>query len=52
MRYNRLRDIGLTEQQIKDNLLFADRQGRRHMKAAIDPKEAKDWFGAVPPDLS
>ena len=23
MRYNRLRDIGLTEQQIKDNLTFA-----------------------------
>jgi ubiquinol-cytochrome c reductase cytochrome c1 subunit len=22
MRYNRLRDIGLTEEQIKDNLLF------------------------------
>ena len=30
MRYNRLRDIGLTEEQIKDNLMFTDRQGRRH----------------------
>ena len=22
------------------------------MKAAIDPKQAKDWFGANPPDLT
>ena len=30
MRYNRLNDIGLTDDQIKNNLLFAGRQGRRH----------------------
>ena len=28
MRYERLTDIGLTEQQIKDNLMFGDRQDR------------------------
>jgi ubiquinol-cytochrome c reductase cytochrome c1 subunit len=52
VRYNRLRDIGLSEQQIKDNLLFATDKVGETMKAAIDPKEAKDWFGANPPDLS
>jgi len=52
MRYNRLRDIGLTEQQIKDNLLFATDKVGDTMKAAIDPRQAKDWFGANPPDLT
>ena len=52
MRYNRLKDIGLTEQQIKDNLLFATDKVGETMKAAIDPKQAKDWFGANPPDLT
>jgi ubiquinol-cytochrome c reductase cytochrome c1 subunit len=52
MRYNRLRDIGLSEQQIKDNLLFATDKVGDTMKAAIDPKQAKEWFGAVPPDLT
>jgi ubiquinol-cytochrome c reductase cytochrome c1 subunit len=52
MRYNRLRDIGLTEQQIKDNLLFTGAKVGDLMKAAISDKEAKDWFGGVPPDLT
>ena len=52
MRFNRLRDIGLTEKQIKDNLLFATEKVGETMKAAIDPKQAKEWFGANPPDLT
>src|SRR6478752_5179931 len=52
MRYNRLADIGLTEQQIKDNMLFATDKVGETMKAAIDPKQAKEWFGANPPDLT
>lgn len=52
MRFNRLRDIGLTEQQIKDNLLFTTDKVGDTMKSAIDPKQAKDWFGANPPDLT
>jgi ubiquinol-cytochrome c reductase cytochrome c1 subunit len=52
MRYNRLRDIGLTEQQIKDNLLFGDVKVGDTMKSAIDPRQAKEWFGANPPDLT
>jgi ubiquinol-cytochrome c reductase cytochrome c1 subunit len=52
MRFNRLRDIGLTEQQVKDNLLFATDKVGETMKAAIDPRQAKEWFGANPPDLT
>lgn len=52
MRYNRLKDIGLTEQQIKDNLLFPTDKVGETMKASIDPKQAKDWFGGNPPDLT
>ena len=52
MRFNRLKDIGLTDQQIKDNLLFTTEKVGETMKSAIDPRQAKDWFGANPPDLS
>jgi len=52
MRYNRLKDIGLTEQEIKDNLLFTTDKVGETMKATIDPKQAKDWFGGNPPDLT
>ncbi len=52
MRYNKLVDIGLTEQQIKDNLLFTTEKVGETMKANIDPRQAKAWFGANPPDLT
>jgi ubiquinol-cytochrome c reductase cytochrome c1 subunit len=52
MRFNRLTDIGLTEQQIKDNLLFTTEKVGDTMKSAIDPRQAKEWFGANPPDLT
>ena len=52
MRYNRLTDIGLTPQQIKDNLLFTTDKIGETMVAAIDPNQAKEWFGANPPDLT
>jgi len=52
MRYNRLKDLGLTEEQIKQNLLFsADKVGEL-MTTAMRPADAKQWFGVVPPDLS
>jgi ubiquinol-cytochrome c reductase cytochrome c1 subunit len=52
MRYNRLRDIGLTEDQIKANLLFATDKVGETMKVSLDPKQGKEWFGANPPDLT
>lgn len=52
MRYNRLHDIGLTDAQIKDNLMFtADKVGEP-MTIAMRRADAKQWFGVAPPDLS
>lgn len=66
MRYNRLTDIGLTEQQIVDNLIFPGRfetssDGSTQfvpvkigdtMQVTMPPAKAKAWFGVPPPDLS
>ncbi len=52
MRYNRLRDIELTDDQIKKNLVFAGDKVGDLMTVAISAKDAKEWFGAQPPDLS
>lgn len=52
MRYGRLTDIGLTEQQIRDNLLFTAEKVGDSMAAAMDPAVAKAAFGVVPPDLT
>jgi len=52
VRYNRLRDIGLSEKQIQDNLLFTSDKVGDLMKVSLSEKDAKTWFGAVPPDLS
>jgi ubiquinol-cytochrome c reductase cytochrome c1 subunit len=52
MRYTRLTDIGLTEAQIKDNLMFASEKPGETMKVAMRRTDAKAWFGAPPPDLT
>lgn len=52
MRYNRLQDIGLTDEQIKTNLLFSADKVGEPMKVAMAQQDAKQWFGAAPPDLS
>jgi ubiquinol-cytochrome c reductase cytochrome c1 subunit len=52
MRYNRLKDIGLSDDQIKDNLLFTGEKVGDMMKVALQPKDGKAFFGAAPPDLS
>ena len=52
MRFNRLRDIGLTEDQIKKNLLFTTEKVGDLMNVSLSPKDAKAWFGAQPPDLT
>ena len=52
MRHSRLQDIGLTEEQIKDNLLFSAGKVGEMMNVAMSKKDAKEWFGAAPPDLS
>lgn len=52
MRYNRMEDIGLNEAQIKDNLLYAADKPGELMHVAMRTSDAKEWFGAPPPDLS
>ncbi len=52
MRWNRLQDIGLDDKQIKDFLLSGNQKVGDMMGIAMAPKDAKAWFGKVPPDLS
>ncbi len=52
VRYNRLTEIGLTEQQIKDNLMFTAEKIGEPMGISMSRKDAKQFFGAWPPDLS
>src|SRR5512135_3578570 len=53
VRYNRVAaDIGITEQQLIDNLMFTGARPYDTMNIAINPDDAKRWFGVVPPDLS
>jgi ubiquinol-cytochrome c reductase cytochrome c1 subunit len=52
MRYNRLADLGLSEAQIVDNLMFAADKVGDTMHVAMTAKDGKAWFGVPPPDLS
>ena len=52
MRYNRLKDLGLTDTQIKDNLIFTGVKVGELMQVAMGRKDAKEWFGVAPPDLT
>ncbi|PXW86811.1 ubiquinol-cytochrome c reductase cytochrome c1 subunit [Nitrosomonas sp. Nm84] len=52
MRYNRHRDIGFTNEQILDKLVFTGQKVGDLMQSAMWKKEGEEWFGVVPPDLS
>ncbi len=52
MRYFRLTDLGLTEPQIRDNLLFTGEKVGDPMRIAAGRKDQAEWFGVAPPDLS
>jgi len=52
MRYNRMRDIGLSDEQIKNNLSFAAKKVGDPMTITLDPAQAKEFFGSAPPDLT
>jgi ubiquinol-cytochrome c reductase cytochrome c1 subunit len=51
VRYKSLTEIGLTEAQIREHLLFTGEKVGDMMKSPV-PAQAKQWFGVVPPDLS
>jgi ubiquinol-cytochrome c reductase cytochrome c1 subunit len=52
MRYNRLLEIGLSEAQIRDNLLFFGEKVGETMRTSLPAKDGKAAFGVTPPDLS
>jgi ubiquinol-cytochrome c reductase cytochrome c1 subunit len=52
VRYSNLKDIGLTDQQIKESLLFTGDKVGDLMKGSVSVKDGKAWFGVPPPDLS
>ena len=52
MRYNRLTDLGLDLAMIEDNLMFATDKVGSTMTVAMTANDAKDFFGAPPPDLT
>jgi ubiquinol-cytochrome c reductase cytochrome c1 subunit len=45
-------DLGLSEQQVKDNLMFTSDKIGSLMAVAARSDEQKLWFGATPPDLT
>jgi len=53
MRYNRMgHDLGISDELVKENLLFAADKVGDTMKAVMPAEDAKDWFGVAPPDLT
>jgi ubiquinol-cytochrome c reductase cytochrome c1 subunit len=53
VRYNQLaRDLGMTEEQVIDNLMFGAARPTETMDIAMRPADGQRWFGIAPPDLS
>lgn len=53
MRYSRMADdLGLTEEQVMQNLMVSGGKIGNAMSVAMRAEDAKTWFGNTPPDLS
>lgn len=53
MRYSRMaKDIGLTKEQVANNLMFTTDKIHDTMTIAMQPQDSESWFGVTPPDLS
>lgn len=52
LRYSKLQSIGIPRKEIEDNLLFSGGKIGDTMTVAMRAADAKEWFGATPPDLS
>jgi hypothetical protein len=53
LRYSRIADdLGLTEEQVMENLVFTDAKFGEHVLTSLRDEDAVDWFGQAPPDLS
>ena len=52
-RYNRTaKDLGLTEEEVEQNLMFTTDKIGDTMNISMDAGDAEVWFGVAPPDLS
>ena len=52
-RYNRVgEDLGLSEKQVKENLIFTRQKVGELMTITFKEENALQWFGSVPPDLT
>jgi len=53
VRYNRIgADLGLTEDQLVENLMFTGERPFDTIQSAMRDEDAVRWFGVAPPDLS
>lgn len=53
VRYQSLiEDLGITEEQLMENLLFTAEKPTEMMDIPMAPEDAERWFGVTPPDLS
>jgi ubiquinol-cytochrome c reductase cytochrome c1 subunit len=53
VRYGRLgKDLGLSEQQVIDNLMFTGERIHDTMRISMRSEDAARWFGVTPPDMS
>jgi len=53
LRYSRMAsDLGLTEQQVMDNLNFTGAKFGEQIHVAMTKAQGEKWFGKMPPDLS
>lgn len=52
-RYDRIgRDLGLTEKQVRENLMFTRQKIGELLTVSFQKENALQWFGAVPADLT
>lgn len=52
-RYSRMaEDLGLTVEQVEQNLIFNDAKIGETMSTGLDAGDGEAWFGKAPPDLS
>lgn len=52
-RYSRMgEDLGLTQEQVEQNLIFTDAKIGESMVTGLDATNATNWLGKAPPDLS
>jgi ubiquinol-cytochrome c reductase cytochrome c1 subunit len=53
MRYNRVaNDIGITEMDLRNNLLFGDAKPGDLITNSLRPEDGEEWFGTQIPDLT